>query len=393
MLTDMAEALSARGLSVEVITSRQRYDDPYANLPFREVINGVSVTRIATTRFGRSSLVLRAVDYLTFYLSATLVLLRMSRRGDVVVCKTDPPMLSVVVGPFARLRGAKVANWLQDLFPEAAERNMSDRSRQRTRPLFKLLRSLRNRSLRRASFNVVIGDLMRDMLVEQNVDPQRIRLIPNWADGALMKARPFAESTLRRELVPKASFVVGYSGNLGRVHDVETMLAAIRTVEREFQDVSISWLIIGGGAGYEKLRQDVEREGLTSVVFAPYQPRSALPDSLAAADVHIASLRPEFEGLIVPSKFSGIAAAGRPTIFIGDHNGEIARWITRYDCGVVVSPGDAGALTCAILALVDNPARLHQLGANARRAFDAHFALPAAVGAFEAALARIEPRS
>lgn len=245
MLTDMAEALSARGFAVEVITSRQRYDDANAKLPVSEMVDGVSVTRIATTCFGRSSLALRAVDYLTFYLSAALAILQVARRDDVVVCKTDPPMLSTLVGPFARLRGAKVANWLQDLFPEAAERNMSDGSRQLAWPLFELLRALRNRSLRGASVNVVIGDLMRDILVDQKVDPERIRLIPNWADGDLMKAHPFGESSLRHKLVPRASFVVGYSGNLGGVHDVETMLASIKATEREPRDLSISWLIIG----------------------------------------------------------------------------------------------------------------------------------------------------
>jgi hypothetical protein len=33
------------------------------------------------------------------------------------------------------------------------------------------------------------------------------------------------------------------------------------------------------------------------------------------------------EGLIVPSKFYGIAAAGRPTIFIGAEDGEIGRML------------------------------------------------------------------
>ena len=48
---------------------------------------------------------------------------------------------------------------------------------------------------------------------------------------------------------------------------------------------------------------------------------------MAAADVHLVSLLPQIEGLIVPSKFYGILAAGRPAIFIGDAEGEIAREI------------------------------------------------------------------
>jgi hypothetical protein len=55
---------------------------------------------------------------------------------------------------------------------------------------------------------------------------------------------------------------------------------------------------------------------------------------LAVADVHWLSLNPKLEGLIVPSKFYGIAAAGKPTIIIGDKNGEIARLVQRRGCGL-----------------------------------------------------------
>src|SRR5262245_3258216 len=86
----------------------------------------------------------------------------------------------------------------------------------------------------------------------------------------------------------------------------------------------IVWLFIGGGALYRQFETEIRCRGLRSVQYQPYQPRDRLADSLSAADVHIVSLRPALEGLVVPSKFYGIAAAGRPTIFIGDKDGEIA---------------------------------------------------------------------
>ena len=96
------------------------------------------------------------------------------------------------------------------------------------------------------------------------------------------------------------------------------------------------WLFIGGGALYQDLQAQVERRRLTSVHFRPYQPSERLAESLSVADVHLVSLRPELEGLIVPSKFYGIAAAGRPTIFVGDKDGEIAQLIARHACGQTV---------------------------------------------------------
>jgi colanic acid biosynthesis glycosyl transferase WcaI len=104
------------------VTSRLSYDDPLARHPKREIVGGVEVIRVATTEFGRTGLVGRTVDYLTFHLSTAWALLRKARRGDVNVAMTDPPLLSVATKPIARLRGGHSVNWLQDIFPEVATR-------------------------------------------------------------------------------------------------------------------------------------------------------------------------------------------------------------------------------------------------------------------------------
>src|SRR5687768_14946266 len=94
MASDLAFHLASRGWKVEAITSRQRYDDANARLPKHEFVNGVSITRIATTRFGRSFLPGRVFDYLTFYVGAFAAIRK--RRGAVIIAMTDPPLLSVV---------------------------------------------------------------------------------------------------------------------------------------------------------------------------------------------------------------------------------------------------------------------------------------------------------
>src|SRR5258708_12315244 len=116
MAGDLAFHLARRAWSVEVVTSRQRYDDAAARLPKRETVDGVTIRRVWTSGFGRSFLPGRAIDYATFYLSAFLALARAPREA-VVVAMTDPPLLSVVAAASSR----RVVNWVQDLFPEVAE--------------------------------------------------------------------------------------------------------------------------------------------------------------------------------------------------------------------------------------------------------------------------------
>jgi hypothetical protein len=84
LLADVATDLASCGYEVHVVTSRQLYDDPKARLPSTAYIKGVQVHRVATTHFGRARLVGRAIDYLSFYLSAWRMLARLTQPHDVL---------------------------------------------------------------------------------------------------------------------------------------------------------------------------------------------------------------------------------------------------------------------------------------------------------------------
>ncbi len=373
MLTDLATALAAGGMEVHIIASRLRYDDPKALLPKQEMLDGVRIHRVATSAFGNAALVGRAVDYLSFYLSASIALLRALRLGDVVVAMTDPPLASVPVRWVARLRGARLVNWLQDVFPEVASelgvafvRGVVGRS----------LAWLRDGSMRDASANVVLGRLMSDRVRGRGVEFARIAVIPNWADGSAVRPMNAGDNRLRAEWDLEGKFVIGYSGNMGRAHEFQTILDTAAAL-RDRPD--IVFLFIGGGAQKSMIAEAAAQRGLSNLLFKPYQPRDRLTLSLGAADVHLASLQPSLEGLIVPSKFYGIAAAGRPTIFIGDPDGEIGSEIRAADCGQCVVPGDTEGLVTAIRRLRRDRELLARQGSNARRLFDEKFDKPIAV--------------
>ena len=363
MLSDACFALAARGFRIAVVTSRSAYDSPDLRLPAHEVINGVEVHRVWTTRFGRKALAGRACDYLSFYLSAFWLLLWMARRQDVLVAKTDPPLLGVLVAAAARVKGARLVNWLQDVFPEVAIRL----GVLRDGPAARVLRGCRNWSLRRACRNVAIGARMAALLEAEGAPPSSIHIIQNWADAGLISPVDAAENPLRQAWGLVGKFVVGYSGNLGRAHEFDTMLGA---AEALLDEPSVVFLFIGGGHGNQQLRAVASARGLSNVQFMPYQPQALLGQSLSVPDVHLVSLLPAMEGLIVPSKIYGIAAAGRPAIFIGDSAGEVATQLNTGGFGLSVQPGDSQALTAAIRALQRAPEMCREQGRRARAFFE-----------------------
>jgi glycosyltransferase involved in cell wall biosynthesis len=345
--SDLAFHLASRGHEVVAITSRQRYDDPRARLPHREIANGVHIIRVWSTRFGRAGLVGRAMDYLTFYLSAFFAIRR--EREAIVVAMTDPPLLSVV----AALASKRVVNWVQDLFPEVAEA---------LRIRLPLVKASRDWSLRRAKANVVLGDLMAARV------PKAV-VIHNWADAALAPV----------EKPRGGTFTVGYSGNLGRAHEFDTILGAMKRLEH------VKFVFTGGGAQLDA----VKRAAPANAEFRPYVAREQLSQSLSSVDAHLVSLKPALEGLIVPSKFYGILAVARPAVFIGAHDGELARLIEAYRCGIVIEPGDVEGLVRAIETLARDRDAAAQMGLRGRELYLSRFAPHHAFAAWERVLGEI----
>jgi colanic acid biosynthesis glycosyl transferase WcaI len=363
LLTDLASSLADAGFRVHVICSRQRYDDAGVRLRSRESIGAVAVHRVWTTRFGRRRLVGRALDYATFYLSSAVAMLGSLAPGDTVVAETDPPLISIVAMAAAKLRGAHLVNWLQDIFPEVASLLGANPL---PRVLDRLLRRSRDWSLRGARVNIVLGERMREQLQLGGIPSDRIEVIENWAERRPDAPKPAIGSALRASLGLAQEFVVGYSGNLGRAHEFHTLLGAAEMLRT---DARIVFLMIGGGAGMVQLEREVRDRGLCNFRFLPYQPRESLGDALAAADVHWVSLRPALEGFIVPSKFYGILAAARPVVFIGDIDGELAREISRCDCGAAVAVADVPELTRVLRAWQTDPQLLGDMGQRGRRRY------------------------
>jgi glycosyltransferase involved in cell wall biosynthesis len=361
ILTDLAEHLAGRGWSVEIITSRLFYGGASARLEPYAIVNGVVVRRVSTVNGVSLGLFGRLLAYLTFYVSASIALLQCARPETVIVAKTDPPLIGVFALGIGWLRRARLVNWLQDLYPEVAIQVGVPALRG---PVGAVLSYFRDMSMRRAALNVAIGHRMAGRIATRGVSQERIATIANWTDDEAIQPAISHSLSLRKEWgLPSDAFVLQYSGNLGRAHEVETLLAASALLAKRHD---IWFLFVGGGPAQVELRRRSMEAGRERFVFQPHQPRVRLSESLAVGNAHWLSLRPEFEGLIVPSKVFGIAAAARPIVAVCDLQGEIPQMILASDAGIAVAPGNASGLAAAIVSLADDRAACRAMGHRAR---------------------------
>ncbi|MFP4360184.1 MAG: glycosyltransferase family 4 protein [Alphaproteobacteria bacterium] len=380
LATDLAEHLAASGHEAVALASRQRYDDPASPLPGVEEHAGVTIRRLRTTRWGRYWLPGRALDYATFYVSCALALLRHAHAGSVILAKTDPPLISVVGAAVARVRGARLVTWQQDVFPEvAAALGM----RWAAGPIGRILRGLRNRSLRAATLNVALNERMAEHLAGEGVPAERISVIANWCDEGIQSVAPDA-NPLRREWGLEGRFVIGYSGNLGRAHLSDAVAELVR---RTWDLPNVAWVFIGGGPRLDRVRDVVAQSGATNVQFRPYQPRERLSWSLSLPDLHLVSLDPACEGLIMPSKLYGILAAGRPTAFLGDGDGAVARTVRAAGVGLVLEAAAPGRWRDELAAWQLDHAAAQGSGARARALHRSDHNKAASLNAWQARLA------
>jgi len=379
LLTDLAEHLASNGTDVTVITSRLHYASPETKLPPAEQHNGVNICRVRTSAFHRSSLLGRLLDFVTFCVSSTIALIKLVKPNDIVVAKTDPPLIQLFAWIAVGLRRARLVNWCQDLFPEVAFAVMRD---DKPSKLSGALSQLRNFALKRSDVTVTVSDEMRQTLISQGVNRDRVIVIKNWCGKDVVPV-PKEKNALREEWGLNDDFVIGYSGNLGRAHVPEKIYELVK----ELANVpKVKLLFIGSGHGMSWLKQRCHDERRDHVIFKPYQPRAELSTSLSLPDLHLMSLKSGCQKYLAPSKFYGILAAGRPVAFLGDRQTDLAKEIDHSGIGITLPIDRPSSWRSVLLSMIGDRAGLIEMGVNARKVYEQRFTPGTSLNAWQSAI-------
>jgi glycosyltransferase involved in cell wall biosynthesis len=296
---------------------------------------------------------------------------------------TNPPLFSVFGTLVKKIRGGRFVYILMDIYPEILIRAGTLREGS---VVARILRWIARASLSGADTVVVLGEDMKKVAIRSGASPEKIIIIRNWADPGILHPVTHRENRFRREWGLDGKFVVEYSGNLGVSHSFDDLLSVAEELSGHDE---IRFLFVGGGVRFKEVGKTVASKGLGNVVIRPYQDAADLSHSLSAGDVHYVSLRNGFEGLVVPSKAYGIMAAGRPMIYQGNEEGEIAQMIVRERIGFVVPEGDRAGLRDGILRLYRDREMAARMGMFARRALEEKYSASIGLAEYRKVLAAV----
>jgi colanic acid biosynthesis glycosyl transferase WcaI len=377
LMTDLAESLVERGVSVTAVAGRGTYNGG-ARLSRRETHNGITIERAWTTSFGKSTLRGRLCDYLSFYVGAAWKLMRVPRH-EILMVLTQPPLIGLIGLFVGRLRRMRVVELVQDIYPDVAVAVGAVRPDSFST---RFLHWLNRRSLGAMDRIIVLSECMHHR-IKAKIGAERagrIDIIHNWADGRAIVPRVTGEpNRFLDDHGLRGRFVVMFSGNFGVVNEFQTVLQAA-LILREHSE--IIFVLIGDGVRKDEIRQFVVSNQLENILMLPYQPRGDLRQSLTAGDAHLVTLADGLAGLSVPSKTYAILAAGRPILFVGDAHSTIAKLIAEHRCGSVVPTGDSEMLAIIISEWAARPAQLDEMSFNARSLFESSFERQRAVTAY-----------
>ncbi|MBE3128357.1 MAG: glycosyltransferase family 4 protein [Actinobacteria bacterium] len=373
LLLDLCEDLVKAGYVVNVITGNPNgVLNKNNKVPGRENYEGIEILRLKNTTFNKYRMSGRILNYLTFHFLVFFQIL-FCKKPDLVFVLSTPPFISFYGLLLKVLKRVKTIYIVQDLFPDL----VIELGKIKNKYFINILESLSKLIIRRMDRVVVVGEFMerkikRDIL--QGMDSDHIIIIHNWADGEKIKVMSGEKEKnfLKEEWGLEGKFIVSYSGNIGDLHEFNTIISAANDLGEQGWG-KICFVFIGEGIKKEYIERKVKEKGLNNVLFFPFQPREVLKYSLGLADVSLVTLEKGFEGMVVPSKIYGILASGRPAIAVVGGESEITEIIGKGKCGEIVKIGDFKKLSEVIINYYNNSKKCYQEGMSGRKYFEENY--------------------
>ena len=195
--------------------------------------------------------------------------------------------------------------------------------------IYKILKKLFDFSYNTADHLIVVGADMKDKIQSKLKRAINISIIQNWADSENIYPLDIVNSSSYYKVDFSGKIIIQFAGNMGRVQGLEAFFDVLNRISNP----NLAFVFIGEGASKSTLLELKKVNCLDNVFFFDALPRSEQCNFLNACSIGLVSLTAGMYGLGVPSKTYNIFSVGKPILFVGDTNSEIAQYINKNDVG------------------------------------------------------------
>ena len=365
-LDGLAQDLAAKGWQVEALPCNRGCRDETRTYSPSETYRDVRYRRIWRPGFSQKSFLGRLANTLWMTAAWSRLALRPRRqRPELIVVGTDPVFAAAAAIPLRFFApGIKLAHWCFDMHPEAAVAGGLLPGHALS---VRLARAIMWRAYRSFDLIADLGFCMRARLRRYGHRAVERELTP-WA-LAEPKRPVIYDSDTRRELFGTARIGILYSGNFGEAHDCKNILVLARAL-RDTPEVHFCFAVRGNRAS--EIKRAVTSEDC-NISFAGFAPVQELEKRLGSADIHLVSLKQQWSGIAVPSKFFGSIASGRPILYSGPRESAIGKWISAHQLGWIIEPDTIPETARCIVGLIENGSYLAELQRHCHEIYQRHF--------------------
>lgn len=367
LLEELVKHLEQQGVDVEVFTGQPGYAFQTPCAPAVEKCGGMRIKRSRTAQLCPQRIRGKVINGILFTIRAAFYLFTAARRRNVVLLTTAPPFLPILGYLAHILFGLSYVCILYDLYPDIA---IALEVIPKHHWIAHFWRAINKQILRKARGIIVLSPAMKRQIASSCPEvAKKISVIHSWADPELIVPIAKEDNWFAHQYNLVNKFTVLYSGNMGRCHDIHTILEAAKFL----QDELVQFVCIGSGAKRQELIEEVNRLGLDNFLFLPYQQKHVLPYSLTACDLSLVSVDAGMESLVAPSKLYPALATGRPVAVICPQHSYLRQLIADANCGDTFENADSYELAQFIRRLSRDRRLAERMGKSAREYLQSYF--------------------
>ncbi len=364
MLTrTIAKHLSAVGHVVEVLSAHPSYRVNSKKISYSnfKTPDKIEVKRLRLL-YELGQPIRRVLNAL--YLGFWVLLRAFTRRYDVIISTSIPPVLGSFFSAFAaRITNTRFIYYCMDVHPEIG-RVSGDFSNP---VLFGLLQRIDDWSCRQARPILVhSADMLNTLRARPRGGEYSIEIMNNFAlpaDGGSNESAVFELGAENNKLT------VIYAGNVGRFQGLGAIVDAMGVVA-DRKDIAL--VVMGDGGAKADLIERAQYNK-SNVRFIDYQPVDFARKVIQQADIGLVALIPEMYKYAYPSKTMAYLEQGRPIIAAVEPESELSQDMQSQGYGFSVPIGDPNALAQLLVRLADDDSWKEKMNADALRAFERHF--------------------